>query len=115
MIRYNTTPTQLKDITVLGKLTDGLKDRRDTYITAELTGADDDIISSYNSGNPTADLTENRLSAEKLIVDDIEFNDNTIRTITTNSDSVLQSNGTGGALLDEMKFTGSTITSTTTD
>ena len=97
--------------------TDGLKDQDgDTYITAELIpGADDDIIRFYNSGNPTADLTENRLSVEKLIVDDIEFNDNTIRTITTNSDSVLQSNGTGGVLLDEMKFTGSTITSTTTD
>ena len=118
MIRYNTTTNQFEGYNGAWKtLTDGLKDQDgDTYITAELTpGADDDIIRFYNSGNLTADLTENRLSVEKLIVDDIEFNDNTIRTITTNSDLVLQSNGTGGVLLDEMKFTGSTITSTTTD
>ena len=118
MIRYNTTTGHFEGYNGAWiTLTDGLRDDDgDTYITAELTqGADDDVIRFYNAGALTADLTSDRLSVEKLIVDDIEFNDNTIRTVTTNSDLILQSNGTGGVLLDEIKFTGSTITSTTTD
>ena len=118
MVRYNSTTGHFEGyngnwIT----LSDGLRDDDgDTYITAELTqGADDDVIRFYNANTLTADLTANRLSVDKLIVDDLEFENNTIKTITTNQDLILESNGTGGVLIDEIKFTGSTITNTTSD
>jgi hypothetical protein len=70
------------------------------------------VIRFYNAGNITADLTKDRLSVQKLIVDDIEFDENTIRTITTNQDLLLQSNGTGSIVIDNIRITGSTIKNT---
>jgi len=118
MLRYNTTTGHFEGyngnwITI----SDGIRDADgDTKITAELSpGDNDNVIRFYNSGTVTADLTKDRLSVQKLIVDDIEFDENTIRTITTNQDLLLQSNGTGSIVIDNIRISGSTIENTVND
>jgi len=118
MLRYNTDTNHFEGYNgAWVSLSDGLQDNDgDTYITAELTpGANDNVIRFYNAGVLTADLTGNRFSTTKLIVDDIEFDSNEIKTITTNQDLVLSGNGTGGIVVDNFKFASSTITNTVAD
>jgi cytoskeletal protein CcmA (bactofilin family) len=118
MLRYNTTTNNFEGYNGSWVILDGgLQDNDgDTKITPELTpGANDNVIRFYNAGALTADLTSQRFSTNKLIVDDIEIDGNEIKTITTNTDLVLSGNGTGGILLDHFKFNGSTITNTVSD
>ena len=118
MLRYNTTTNNFEGYNGSWVILDGgLQDNDgDTKITPELTpGANDNVIRFYNAGALTADLTSQRFSTNKLIVDDIEIDGNEIKTITTNTDLVLSGNGTGGILLDHFKFSGSTITNTVSD
>jgi hypothetical protein len=118
MLRYNTTTNHFEGYNGSWvTMTDGLRDNDgDTYITAELTpGANDNVIRFYNAGSLTADLTAARFSTNKLIVDDIEIDNNEIKTITTNQDLVLSGNGTGGIVLDNFKFANATFTNTVTD
>lgn len=118
MIRYNTDTNNFEGYNGSWvSLNSGLQDNdADTYITAELTpGANDNVIRFYNAGALTADLTSQRFSTNKLIVDDIEIDSNEIKTITTNTDLVLSGNGTGGIVLDNFKFDDNTITNTVSD
>lgn len=118
MLRYNTTTNNFEGYNGSWVILDGgLQDNDgDTKITPELTpGANDNVIRFYNAGALTADLTSQRFSTNKLIVDDVEIDGNEIKTITTNTDLVLSGNGTGGILLDHFKFSGSTITNTVSD
>jgi len=118
MIRFNTSTNSFEGYNgAWTKLDAGVTDNDgDTYITAELTpGANDDIIRFYNGGQLTADLTPSRFSTQKLIVDDLEFDDNSIKTISTNTDLVLSANGTGGVVIDNFKINGSDILNTVSD
>ena len=118
MIRYNTTTNHFEGYNGSWvRLSDGIQDSdNDTYITPELTpGANDNVIRFYNAGALTADLTSQRFSTNKLIVDDIEIDSNEIKTITTNADLVLSGNGTGGIVLDQFKFDTDSVTNTVAD
>ena len=118
MIRYNNQTNNFEGYNGNWvNLDEGVVDSDgDTKITAELTpGANDDVIRFYNAGVLTADLTATRFSTTKLIVDDLEFEDNTIKTITTNSDLQLSGNGTGGVVIDNFQIKDSTILNTVTD
>lgn len=86
----------------------------DTYITAELTpGANDNTIRFYADGSLVADLTQTRFRSDRLEVDNIAIDANTISTITSNTDLVVTSNGTGFIKFDEFSFKNSTILNTT--
>ena len=118
MLRYNTDTNSFEGYNGQWvSLHDGLQDGDgDTKITVELTpGANDNVIRFYNAGALTADLTSQRFSTNKLIVDDIEIDSNEIKTITTNADLVLSGNGTGGVILDQMKFDTDSVTNTVSD
>jgi len=112
MIRYNTDSNVFEAYdgqwTELGGVYD---DDRDTYITPELTpGADDDTIRFYAGGSLVADVTANRFDIKKLEVDDISVSGNTLQTITTNQNLVLQANGGGFVSIENFSFNGNQIT-----
>jgi len=92
----------------------GVRDNdQDTYITAELTpGADDDTLRFYAQGNLIADANATRFNVAKLLVDDIEIEGNTVRTITTNADLNLLANGTGKVIVENFGFNENSITNT---
>jgi len=118
MLRYNTDTNSFEGYNGQWvSLHDGLQDGDgDTKITPELIpGANDNVIRFYNAGALTADLTSQRFSTNKLIVDDIEIDGNEIKTITTNADLVLSGNGTGGILLDYFKVDENSFTNTVSD
>ena len=112
MIRYNTESNVFEAYdgqwTELGGVYD---DDRDTYITPELTpGADDDTLRFYAGGSVVADVTANRFDIKKLEVDDISVSGNTLQTITTNQNLVLQANGGGFVSIENFSFNGNQIT-----
>ena len=112
MIRYNTDTNVFEAYdgqwTELGGVYD---DDRDTYITPELTpGADDDTIRFYAGGSLVADVTADRFDIKKLEVDDISVSGNTLQTITTNQNLVLQANGGGFVSIENFSFNGNQIT-----
>ena len=88
----------------------------DTRVTAELTeGANDNTIRFYNAGALTVDINQDRLSAEKVTVDDITIDGNLISTTTNNTDLELTANGTGSVKFDNFAFKDNTITNTVAD
>ena len=112
MIRYNTDTNVFEAYdgqwTELGGVYD---DDRDTYITPELTpGADDDTLRFYAGGSLVADVTANRFDVQRLEVDDISVSGNTLQTITTNQNLVLQANGGGFVSIENFSFNGNQIT-----
>jgi hypothetical protein len=114
MIRFNTDTSVFEAYdgtwTELGGVYD---DDRDTYITPELTpGANDNTIRFYAGGVLVADVTPERFDANTILVDDIQISGNTLQTITTNTDLILQANGTGTIAIEDFAFNGSTITNT---
>jgi hypothetical protein len=69
---------------------------RNTYITAELTpGFNDNIIRMVANGVSVADITSDRVRANRVIVDELNFDANTISTFNSNADIELQTSGTG--------------------
>jgi cytoskeletal protein CcmA (bactofilin family) len=88
----------------------------DTNITAELTeGANDNTIRFTVAGNTVADITEDRLSVEKLIVDDIQVDGNVISTVTNDTDLEFTANGTGSVVIDNFAIKDNEITNTVSD
>jgi hypothetical protein len=84
-----------------------------TRVTAELTeGANDNTIRFIANNNTTVDITEDRLRADKINVDDIEIDNNEIKTITSNTDLILNPNGSGAVVIDDFALTNNTITNT---
>jgi hypothetical protein len=111
MIRYNTSTNLFEGydgnwIALNGVYSLDL----DTYITAELTpGANDDTIRFYANNSLVADLNSTRFRSDRLEVDSIALDDNTISTITANTDLNLNANGTGSIVIDELAFKDSSI------
>jgi hypothetical protein len=85
----------------------------DTRITAELTeGANDNIIRFYVQDNIIGSVDAAGLNAQKLTVDNISLDGNTINTITGNLDLNLVPNGTGSVVIDNFAIRNNTITNT---
>ena len=88
----------------------------DTRATAELTtGANDNKIRFYIQDNVVADINANGLNTSRVTVDDIEIDGNKISTLTTNTDLILQANGTGNVRLDNFGFNSNIISNTVAD
>jgi cytoskeletal protein CcmA (bactofilin family) len=115
-IRYNAQLNRYEGYTNIGWLKlDGLEDADgDTKVTAELSpGANDNTIRFVVSGNTIASVTETKLDANLITVDDIQLDGNVISTITNNTDLQLTGNGTGAVNIENFKFDDGTITNVT--
>lgn len=115
MIRYNTDTNLFEGYDGNWIALNGVYDLDlNTYITAELTpGANDNTIRFYADGALVADLTSTRFRSDRIEVDSIAIDDNVISTITTNQNLVLNANGIGSVVVDELSFKDSSITNTT--
>ena len=88
----------------------------DTKITAELTpGANDNTIRFIIQNTTVGDLTSSRLNVPKLAVDDIEIDTNVISTVTTDTDLILDAQGTGRVRFANFGFNGNEIINTVAD
>ena len=117
-IRFNTDSSSFEgyDGSTWLKL-HGLEDLDgDTKITAELTpGANDNTIRFIIQNTTVGDLTSARLSVPKLAVDDIEIDTNVISTVTTDTDLVLDAQGTGQVRFANFGFNANEIINTVAD
>lgn len=86
-----------------------------TGISPELTpGANDDTIRMYANGVLSATITDQAATFNKILVDELEFNNNVIRTVNTNADLELERSGTGILnIKDSFSITNNIITNTT--
>lgn len=67
-----------------------------TYILPELTpGANQNTLYFYTNNSLSATIDSNKVQLSKLIVDEIEINNNRIRTFNTNAEIQLETSGTG--------------------
>jgi hypothetical protein len=79
-----------------------------TYITAELTpGANDNTIRFYTDGSLMVTVDNTKLFAERLQTTNLNIQDNTISSISTNSDINLTATGTGSVNIQLNGNTGS--------
>lgn len=87
-----------------------------TYITAELTpGANDNTIRFYTDGNLMVTIDSTKLFAERLQTSNIDIQDDTITSISTNSDLNLTSTGTGSVRFGNLAVKDNTITNIVAD
>lgn len=115
MIRYNTETSRYEGYdgtnwVVLAGVSDV---DQNTYITAELSpGANDNIIRFYVDGNLVADLDNTRFNVQRIDVDDLKIENNTISSTTTNTNIVIAPNGTGALRIGNLAIKGNEITNT---
>ena len=85
----------------------------DTKVTAELVeGQNDNKIRFYTQNNVRADIDSNRFYADRFEVDDVQIEQNTISTVTTDQDLVLSAAGTGRVQIENFAFDGNRIINT---
>jgi len=88
----------------------------DTNITAELApGENDNIIRFTVQDSTIVTIDSDKLAAAKVLVDDIEIDNNSISTFTADTDLVLNSNGTGNIVLDNFAINTNTFLNTVPD
>lgn len=88
----------------------------DTRITAELTpGSNDNVIRFYIQDVETVSIDADKVTAPRYEVDDIYVDDNTIGTMTLDTDLILSANGTGSVLIDSIGFKDTSITNISED
>lgn len=88
----------------------------DTNITAELApGENDNIIRFTVQDSTVVTVDSDKLAAPKVLVDDIEINNNSISTFIADTDLVLNSNGTGNIVLDNFAINTNTFLNTVPD
>jgi hypothetical protein len=84
-----------------------------TYITAELTpGANDNTIRFYADNNLMVSIDSTKLFAERLRTTNLDINNDTISSITTNSNINLNSTGTGSVQVGNLAFKNNAISNT---
>jgi cytoskeletal protein CcmA (bactofilin family) len=84
----------------------------DTRVTAELTeGANDNVIRFDIAGSTIVDIDATRLNAPQIVVDNITIDGNVIST-TTDTNLVLNPQGTGSVVIDNFSIKDNTITNT---
>ena len=85
----------------------------DTKVTAELVeGQNDNIIRFYTQDTVRANIDANRFYADRFAVNDVQIEQNTISTITTDQDLVLNAAGTGRVVIENFAFDGNRIINT---
>jgi hypothetical protein len=85
----------------------------DTKVTAELVeGQNDNIIRFYTQDTVRANIDSNRFYADRFAVDDVQIEQNTISTITTDQDLILSAAGTGRVVIENFAFDGNRIINT---
>jgi hypothetical protein len=113
MIRYNTTLSRYEgwNGTYWLKLS-GVQDLAGTtYITAENTpGANDNVLRFFINNSLRVTIDSNKLYTPTVKTDNITITNNTISSITTNSDINFTTTGTGGVQLGNLKIRNNTIT-----
>ena len=112
IIRYNTDTNLYEGYDGNWISLNGVSDLDlDTYITAELTpGANDDTIRFYINNTLVTTIDDTKLSTPRVEVDDIVIDGNTISTSTADTDLILNGNGTGEVVFDNISIKNSTIT-----
>ena len=82
-----------------------------TYITAELTpGANDNTLRFYSDSDLMVTIDSTKLYAERLQTSNLDIQNNTISSITTNSDINLTPTGTGSVRVGNLSIKNNTIT-----
>ena len=85
----------------------------DTKVTAELVeGQNDNKIRFYTQNTVRAYIDSNRFYADRFEVDDVQIEQNTISTLTTDQDLVLSAAGTGRVQIENFAFDGNRIINT---
>jgi hypothetical protein len=110
-IRYNPTTATFE-----GRRTGGTQSLyglydidRNTYISAELTpGANDNTIRMATNGTVQATITDQQVQVNTLRVDEIEINNNVIRTLNSNADIILDTTSKRPHILDNPNAYGTT-------
>lgn len=116
-IRFNTTLNRFEGYTGSNWIQlNGVGDvDGDTTVTAELTeGANDNVIRFNVAGTTIVDINSTRLNAPRIEVDSIIIDGNTIST-TTNTNLVLNPQGTGSVVIDNFSIRNNIITNTVAD
>lgn len=118
-IRFNPTNNAFQGYVVGGtRSLYGLFDLdSNTGISAELTpGANDNTIRMYVNGTIQSTITNQTFTINNLTVDEININNNLIRTFNTNSDLELRRNGAGVVQFkDNFTITNNIFTNISTD
>jgi len=100
------------NVTIGGNIQIGDDAGDDLTITAQIAS---DIIpatdDTYNLGSASKNWAE--LHTGRLFVDTLEVNDNYIKSLESNGDINLTTNGTGNVVIDDLEFNGNTITNST--
>lgn len=115
MIRFNSTVNQFEGYTGAAWVQFGsvIDADRNTYVIPELSpGSNENTLYFVADGNIAATLNSSRFDVNKLNVDQIEIDGNTIRTTSSNTDLELRPNGTGAVVIDGFRITTNTITNT---
>jgi hypothetical protein len=117
MIRYNTTTNRYEGYS--GSYWQNLAGVQsvdgNTYITPESSpGAGDNIIRFYANNTETAYIDNTKLYATKFQTSQLTITSNTI-TGASNTDININTVGTGGVVLGNLRFTTNKITNTTSD
>ena len=85
----------------------------DTKVTAELVeGQNDNKIRFYTQNTVRADIDSTRFYSDRFAVDDVQIEQNTISTLTTDQDLVLSAAGTGRVQIENFAFDGNRIINT---
>jgi|694.fasta_scaffold00012_137 hypothetical protein len=97
-IRFNSS-----NLSFEGKIVEGTKSLvgltdfdNNTFISAESTpGSNNNVLNFYNNNILSASFNNNQTQFNKIIIDEIEIDNNVIRTTNTNADIELNTSGTG--------------------
>ena len=102
------------NVTIGGNITIGDDAGDDLTITAQIAS---DIIpatdDTYNLGSAAKNWAT--LHTGRVFVDNLEINDNYIKSLDSNGDINLTTNGTGNVVIDSLEFNGNTISNNSGD
>jgi len=118
MVRYNTSLLRYEGYNngYWLQLSGVIDNSGNTRILAEATpGANDNILYFYANNNLTATIDSTKLFTQRLQTSNLDINNNTISSITTNSDINLTATGTGRIRFGNLAVSSNTIANIVTD
>ena len=117
-IRYNTTLNRYEGYNngYWLQLSGVIDHSGNTRILAEASpGANNNVLYFYANNVLTTTIDSTKLYTQQFETNNLNINNNTISSITTNSDLNITTSGTGGVNVGNMRFYNNTITNTATD